>query len=862
MSGNNRTPDTSSRPNRTVPAAATIVCALVFISVWVGRDTFYHVFDSDDYLVYHLVVEFASIVVSFAIFTVGWFGYKQRPDIRILALALTFFIVGAIDFIHALAFKGMPAFLTINTVDKAAAYWIAARLIAALGLLVIPFLPSRRLPAWLRPRLLFLIAAALVAGLALLVSYTTVMPAMFIEGEGLTPLKTGLEYLVIGMNVAAIVVLWRRPVFGPSATALLQAALAVGIFSELSFTLYASAYDTFNFMGHVFKAAAYYLILRAVFVSSLQLPYLELNRAREDLERSFESIGQALSSSLDLNKTLDLIARLASDLLNSPYALVALQQREPDSLTVLSTRGIKDTPTVIPLKDNLAAKVWRDHEPVWIDQIDESSQPYPSVMGGSDLRSALAAPILKDDTILGELAVYSREAGAFKEPEARLLAAFARQAAVAIENARLYQSELSAKSRIEGYVTQLSILHEIGLSLNRETDRNRLLKTVLESAAELTGAGAGIMTLIKEGRTEVISEYYAHWYTNRCDISGRPETLHQRVVRLAANGDSTRLADVDGLDMLPVGHIQLRGLLIGTLRDMRGSVTGHFMLSDKRGGEAFTSEDEDVISLLAAQSSVALVSAESFAKEHLVAEALQSALLPGVPDRGDVEVGLLYRSSGQHGKVGGDFYDFIDLDKNRMAVVVGDVCGKGLEAATYTAMIKYMLRAYLSEGLLPGDCLTKLNVAVHDQLPLEKFITAGIAVIDTAANVITYSSAGHPPPCVCRDFEADIMHTPQSVPLGVLPDTSYMSTQISSEDTCSIFMFSDGLIEARPQDGEPFGQERLLQALTGRCCSPAQDVVSDVLDQAIEYSNGELRDDVAMVMVRLIRESENRHKAK
>ncbi len=842
-----RTPD---RQRLIYLISAGGACGLILILANVLGGVFYRTMEADEYLVFHLVIEFSSIVVSFGIFTVGWFGYKQRPDARNLALAITFFTVGSIDFVHALSFKGMPDFLSTNSVSKSATYWIAARIVAGLGLLALPLVPEGRPPSWLRPRLLGLAAACLVAALVAVVSYTSIIPPMFIEGEGLTNLKNVMELMVMLLYVVAITVLWKRPVFSNRATTFLQTALVIGIFSELSFTLYENAYDTYNLLGHVFKAVSYYFILRAIFVSSLRQPYVELKHTREELERSLDSIGLALSSSLELNQTLDLIVRLTTDILRSPYALVGLLQRDPGTLTLLASHGLENLPATISLEDNLAARVWKDRAPVWIGGINESTQPYPSIMSGGSFHSALAAPILKDGAILGIIAIYSKEKNAFGASEASLLAAFSRQAAVAIENSRLYQSELEAKARIENYVTQLSVLHNIGLSLNRETNRNKMLKMVLRNAAQLTQAGVGIMSLFIEGRTEVISQYYATWYQHQCRVEDETDTFHQHLARLVTGGDALRMTDTKSLEMMPENHVPLRGLLIGSLRDIRGNAIGYFMLSDKAEGAVFSPEDEEVISLLAAQSSVALTSADSFEKERHIAETLQAALLPGVPDREDVEVGLLYRSSEQYGKVGGDFYDFIELDRSHIAVIVGDVCGKGLEAATYTAMVKYTLRAYLGEGLLPGDCLTRLNEALLGQLPAEKFITAGLAIIDTASELVTYSSAGHPRPCICQDGAASILNTPQAVPLGVLPGQKYLSSQISVAHVCSIFMYSDGLIEARPEGGEPFGEKRLTASLAGRCCEPSQKVITDVLDDAIEYA-GSLRDDIAIVSVRL-----------
>jgi serine phosphatase RsbU (regulator of sigma subunit) len=604
--------------------------------------------------------------------------------------------------------------------------------------------------------------------------------------------------------------------------------------------------------------AAYYLILRAVFVSSLQRPYRELNRARDDLERSFESIGVALASSLELDKTLKLIVGLASDILHSPHALVALARDDPDALEVKATRGIEDPPSLIPLHENLAARVVQNHEPVWIDEMGGRPSPYPSELSESGyLHSAVAAPILRDGTVLGVLAVYSPRPRAFDESDARLLATFARQAAVAIGNARLYEGQLDAKSQIQSHANQLAILHEIGLSLNRETNQKKLLERVLKAAAELTSAGTGIMLLIRDGRTELISQYHAPGNEGSCQVAGNLDNLHQNIARLVSkdNQDVIRLSDLSGLRQLPEGHMTLQGLIVATLRDTQGKIRGHFMLTGKADGIEFTQEDEQIISLLAAQSSVALASVENFEREHHVAESLQTALLPETPVRNDVEVGLLYRSAGPYGRVGGDFYDFVELDDHRIAVAVGDVCGKGLEAAKYTAMIKYMLRAYLGEGMFPGDCLTRLNRAVNEQLSIEKFVTMALAVIDTRMGTVTYASAGHPPAFICKGGQAHPMATPRAVPLGVLPEQTYLSSQTPLIGACAIIMFTDGLIEARPEDGEPFGEQRVTEAMAGRCRQPAQQAAEELLAAAVEYSGDNLRDDIALLVVRLLEKS-------
>jgi serine phosphatase RsbU (regulator of sigma subunit) len=413
---------------------------------------------------------------------------------------------------------------------------------------------------------------------------------------------------------------------------------------------------------------------------------------------------------------------------------------------------------------------------------------------------------------------------------------------------------LDAGIKLQNYTAQLSILHQIGISLNRETNQRKLLEMVLKGAVELTSAGVGILWLITEEQTDVVSLYYPPWFQERCQIE-QPVKFHQAISQLVEKKekDVVRFTNLSDLPTPPPGHLQLQGLMIATVRDLRGNIRGHFMLSNKHEGPDFTLEDEEIISLLAAQCSVALTSAENFEREHYVAESHQTAILPEKPSRDDVEVGLLYRSAAPFAKVGGDFYDFVELDKNRIAVTVGDVCGKGLEAATYTAMIKYMLRAYLGENMLPGDCLTRLNRAVYKQISAEKFITMSLAIIDTERGIVNYSSSGHPPPFICKKGKANPLPTRPAVPLGVLPNHPFLSSQISLAGVCAIFMYTDGLIEARPPEGEPFGEKRLSETVAGYCCLPAQQVADKIAQAALEYSGGMLRDDIAILVVRLLK---------
>jgi PAS domain S-box-containing protein len=586
----------------------------------------------------------------------------------------------------------------------------------------------------------------------------------------------------------------------------------------------------------------------------------------EELSAALNDINAAMSSTLDLDEVMNRVVAESVRSLKCDSAAIFL--KENDHWTLRSQYGLHDGMTGERFSNDEAPAMViaaKERRPVFVGDVETDNRvELSSGERDAGVRSFLAVPLVIREEVMGVITFNHHAApSTFSGEQVDFANNLASSVSLAIENASLYQKELDNRAMIQSHANQLAVLHQIGLSLNKETDKHRLLKMVLKNAAELTLAGVGAMILVREGKTELVSMYYAPWYDGRCEITEDASTLHRRIAQFVDNeADAARINDLGSLPRplaMPEGHLHLQGLLIGTLRDTRGAIMGHFLLSNKAGKERFTSQDEEIITLLATQSSVALVSAENFEREHHVAETLQSALLPQAPIRDDMEVGLLYRSSGSFGKVGGDFYDFIELDGNKIAIAVGDVCGKGLTAATYTAMIKYMLRAYLEEGLFPGDCLTRLNRAVHKQVTIEKFVTMGLALIDIEHQLITYSSAGHPPTLVYRNGRASPLLSRTAVPLGVLPDYQYMSTQEPTSRGSNILMYTDGLIEARPEAGEPFGLERLTAELVNASTLPAQDVADRLIAAALAYSGGPLRDDIALLVVKLTQsDSESR----
>lgn len=573
--------------------------------------------------------------------------------------------------------------------------------------------------------------------------------------------------------------------------------------------------------------------------------------------QALNTINMTINSTLDLQHIIWRVMRESAEVMGADS--VAMVFREGGNLW-----HIRHAYGDSPQKDGLEFKTEESHiawrilaknEPVVIN--DTAREPADNVLLRSGVnQSFLAVPLFRQSHISGIFTFeYSSRRVDFSEVQIDFAKKLAASLSLSIENARLYRYEQDSRADIQSYATRLSMLHKIGLSLNQETDRDRLLDSILASAAEMTSAGVGVMLLIRESKTEVVSLHYAPWYESRCTIAEDASRLHQHLGRLMS-GTSRNVIRIPGFTKgdaephLPEGHPRIRGLLIGELTDARRRTLGYFLLSNKAGGTDFNPEDEEIISLLASQSSVALWSAENFEREHFVAQTLQSSLLPEVPDHQKVEVGLKYRSASKVGKIGGDFYDFIDLGNDSIAVAVGDVCGKGLDAATHTAMVKYTLRAHLEDGLSPGECLTRLNSLISKNMEPEKFLTLGLAVLNLAENRLSYSLAGHPQPLVSQKGRAFELKTSETLPLGVLREYYFPSHESSISEDMTFLMYTDGIIEARSSNGELFGHQRLIKEFTGNCSLPAQQIAQKLVDRVMDFSGHHLNDDLAVLVLR------------
>lgn len=233
------------------------------------------------YLPLHTTLETAAIIIAMLIFGIAWNAHADSRPGSVMLIGVVFFGVGLLDFGHMLSYHGMPDFVTPSSPQKGIVFWLAARYLAAFGLIAIAVLPQRsQLPPAIRYWLLVSIVAYVACVYWLELTHPDLLPEFFIAGHGLTPAKIGLEYTLVGLySLAALMFHRRAQRQRPSADLSNFFAAAVIIaFSELCFTLYSSVTDAFNITGHLFKIISYGFLFRAVFIESVRQPFLALNR--------------------------------------------------------------------------------------------------------------------------------------------------------------------------------------------------------------------------------------------------------------------------------------------------------------------------------------------------------------------------------------------------------------------------------------------------------------------------------------------------------------------------------------------------------------------------------------------------------
>jgi len=587
------------------------------------------------------------------------------------------------------------------------------------------------------------------------------------------------------------------------------------------------------------------------------------------LRRSQTIIGvvsQAIAQ-LSLAHTLETAVERIAELTASGH--VAVYLREGHRLTAAASRGLEGPHTDLAERLlELALGPFRGRGFLFIEDMrrDPRLKGLEEGWEANGIRRALVVPLIVHDEVIGALAVYKSRARSYREGEESLLLALSSQLAVAVENARLHERTKDLGEVLEATLEserrstrQLRGLYEISASFAQSLSLDATLAAVTKTMVQLFDLDAAVIRMpgargeVLESKAIYVGEPALRETAER--LLALPQPMDAPLARrLLRSGRPVLLQPgmADGRD----AHRILEPFLAqgGSAAVLPlatpGETLGTLTLLSLDPARPLERETVDVAMTVAGQAALAIDNARLYQQQKDFSETMQRSLLPSaLPDVGGIEVGHVYQSAAQV-DVGGDVYDFLHLDDGRLAVILGDVTGKGIQAAADMAMAKFSFRALARMHPEPADFLAAANEVVVDEIETGKFITMLYVLLDPESSTVACASAGHPAArVVTPDGQVGELGG-HGLALGIDTDQEYEVARDELPPGTTVVLYTDGVIEAR-RDGELYGEERLDDLLRRRAELGPQELAEAVLADCKSFAGGELSDDCAVVCLRL-----------
>lgn len=450
-------------------------------------------------------------------------------------------------------------------------------------------------------------------------------------------------------------------------------------------------------------------------------------------------------------------------------------------------------------------------------------------------------------------------------------------------NRQLASIQFMLRARDRERTTVFNFLNSIGERITQGVELDATLSMVVEFCMSATKADAGAIFVVdpqdpKWLQARVVQGLFPPLHEVSSDklISKRKyladyvkkERLQvgEGIIGLVAEkGEAVLIPDAEHDRRVPRSArelVPLEGLILAPLV-VRGDVKGVLVLINKRvEGQTFNEADRGLVTALADQAAVTLdivrlyeefTRKQRLEQELLIARDFQSLLLPReVPDLKQLEIAG-YSQSAQ--EVGGDYYDYIDVDDDHLGVVIADVAGKGIPGALVMASLRSTLRAEAHGDLSPKSVLGRVNRHLTRDTRESIFISVTYGIVDLRNGKFRFARAGHEPlVCVSPEDSRVRLHTPAGMVVGMVDDEHFSILEEEEVDlgTAGIVVLNtDGVSEAMDAEREEYGQERMHSVLLRSAGKSPEQVVEALVQDIGEFTRGlPQHDDITLVVMR------------
>lgn len=397
-------------------------------------------------------------------------------------------------------------------------------------------------------------------------------------------------------------------------------------------------------------------------------------------------------------------------------------------------------------------------------------------------------------------------------------------------------------------VTQhIDALVRAGRELAGHRPLGELFEVILKLAIDAVGGTRGLLMSLEQGELVVRA---AQGEDFRISTFVREQVLNARQSLLVRDTESDEMLR----NQMTIVQQRVRSLLAVPLQTNE-KVIGLLYLDSPGMVKEFTRADLNLLTVLANVAAIRIeharlneieVNEKALQRELEQAADIQRGLLPSAPPVID---GLdLAGFNAACRTVGGDYYDFLPYSDGRIALLVGDVAGKGMPAALLMSSIQARVQILAEEGLAPGALVTRLNRALSLRCPANRFVTFFFAVLDPRTGLLAYANAGHNPPIIVRRNAAVETLDATGIVLGLIGRSEYEERAVTLEPGDRLVLFSDGVTEATPANvDDEFGEDRLVECV--RQPGTSRELIDRILSTLHTFTRGAApHDDVTLLI--------------
>lgn len=469
---------------------------------------------------------------------------------------------------------------------------------------------------------------------------------------------------------------------------------------------------------------------------------------------------------------------------------------------------------------------------------------------GSAPRSALVIPMFAGDELIGMLSMFSVRTRGFYPIHARNLASMCAQAAVGIQNARLYQSQ-----REEAYY--LNVLLQVAENLAVTTDRDEVLETIARITPLLVGVTRCALFLYHpEEKILVPGKAYGLSRELRKEFEklripannglAFDKLVHELKPLVIEDATTSDLIELQYLRAFAVRSILMVPMIV------RGEVVGAIVVDQGSRPTRFTQHEIDVVMGIANQAAAAIQAAQLTRLEYELglARQIQLSFLPeACPNIPGYEICAWWQSALQ---VSGDFYDFVLLQGGRLAITIADVSDKGMAAAMFMALARTILRTMTIGKGSSREAVERANDVILADARSDMFVTVFHAILDPNEHRLTYVNGGHNPPLLYHaERDAATTLPGRGIALGVKANVLYDEHEIHFEPGDVLLMYTDGVTDAINPLEQEFGTDRLADLLGWNAKKGPAELIEEIKRAVSEFAGENVRfDDVTLIAVK------------